>query len=748
MAKGYKPLKITLDSIKENCKICSCPEIKILSVGDDILQGCCYNPKTKVIEGQVKTDPDYINDSACLLLEIKCNKDDCIESHRVKVCLCTGSEDCDECQSCVKGICVSRCDEGQHCDGDKCVDCLPGTCINGKVCLNGKCVCPPGSTMDGDRCIDCNVDTFDVPCKLCIDGKVVDKDCPDGVCDPSNDTCVDCLIKDHCTKANECCVDKSCECCSGYVRNTCTGECELLAPNACNIDSPSIDCNECTGFDPCTGYGTYTPTDCPANTICVFGQCLPECSCSERNCTTGGNSCADHPTQPGKCYCFNCGQNDCSDEGGECGPNSDKDACICTSQGCEPNPCNNKSCSSDFDCAFGCTCDGGKCKPCSQYSCDEQGSSACGGANSRNCTCNGAGECVGDPNAECNDTLTITKDVDNCQLVGLWNSEECCTCPDITVDIKPTISGENINFEYTLYKGSTVQTGFNLSNGASNDQIADTEEPTGGSFSATVIENIAIKNYVDGVLVSTVPSTITNAPTNIDNFTSGFLRDNVNSDTIYNSYPTGDITSGQVIELQSRKVEIRLNSPLVFGQEEGTECVYGNSGQLLLTVFENQLYKNHTVTLTSDECKPVYFIWKQDSVAFRKRYIKAPYVDTVGIDEGLLPCKDITLESDCGCDKLADNDSEFCNPDVSQVVVTPNDACRKEFTVTVPKSCPLNVQGDVALYLDFGATVVSTGQGASNGTQVVYGLTNSDTTFQVVLSSPSTGVDINLKCCE
>lgn len=260
---------------------------------------CEYNNATNVIV--VSVPPDC--DNSCIYANIKClDTSDCTfcpDSERIKICPCTVDGDCQDCESCVNGLCITECLEGEFCKGDVCIECDDANpCPNGQVCNNGTCECPPGKPfVDKDgNCVECIHGTVQ-DCKVCDKGVWVDKECAEGVCDPETDDCVDCLKSGDCEKNNECCKDKDCVCCPGFVRNLVTGECES-APE-CTKDS---DCEEC---EICTDLGCQ-PVTCPDGFICVGGDCLPECDCASGGCEKPGTTCVPHPIIVDKCYCINC----------------------------------------------------------------------------------------------------------------------------------------------------------------------------------------------------------------------------------------------------------------------------------------------------------------------------------------------------------------------------------------------------------------------------------------------------------
>lgn len=294
-------LTVYFDSVIDPQSVCKNPDITVaVPLGVTIV---CINDDNV----QIQID-DNVAGPYCLTFIIRCSAtcqvcDDII----ITKCFCVNPGDCTNCSNCIGNICVSRCENGQVCDGDTCSDCsTEKPCDCNQNCVQGKCQCPPNKPIkraDG-CCVQCiEGQTILGPCEACVDGMIVPKNCPGGHCDPADDQCKECTNDSHCTNPNECCGPGGiCNCCLGYIRNPETGICEK--------QSPCTSVEQCIAqFGPCS---TCTPTGCAPKT-CPIGQvpvviggickcvqaCNPETPCPPgQGCVNGG--------------CVPCDQLDCT----------------------------------------------------------------------------------------------------------------------------------------------------------------------------------------------------------------------------------------------------------------------------------------------------------------------------------------------------------------------------------------------------------------------------------------------------
>lgn len=381
----------------------------------------------------------------CLDKGVKCTG---CESKRIKICPCSGPEDCSNCEDCINGYCISTCKEEEFCSGNDCVECDPDNpCPNGQICVGGKCQCPANRPYQNKYgiCTSCRPDEDDCgPCEYCTEDGCKPL-CEDGKCCPDTNTCVECTKTGHCGP-NQVCLDKKCVCGEGFIRDVDSGECVPAPP--CERDS---DC-----LDPCMvcdQYGNCVPKICPPNFTCYNGECVPKCDCGSGPCDSE-RACI--PTGRGDCACVSCSVLSCNEEGTANGCQSGSNKyCYCdSSDNCKPNPCKDKSCTNGLDCGKDCGCYQNTCvpctiapdgtlgcddDPCSNFSCDEQsGPAACqGGSESRpDCGCNSAGDCVTQP---CGDnTFELTKtdcNSDDCRLTATLTNNKCCPCPSLLLEV-------------------------------------------------------------------------------------------------------------------------------------------------------------------------------------------------------------------------------------------------------------------------------------------------------------------------
>ena len=217
-------------------------------------------------------------DIKCIEFVVFCEDCDSCPPEYFKKCFCSDKSDCGPCESCNSlGICEKTCKEDEFCEDDICKECNENVpCTNGKICKDGKCICPPGTFNLNGVCVECDESTFFHKCYECNNGKIVPKPCA-GVCDDTLG-CVDCLNDNHCKGDNEVCdpLTKSCVCAPGYARNPITGKCEI-APT-CKTNDECGPCKRCDGKN-------CVDIVCPPGYYCNGKDCVPD-KCQAKPCTT------------------------------------------------------------------------------------------------------------------------------------------------------------------------------------------------------------------------------------------------------------------------------------------------------------------------------------------------------------------------------------------------------------------------------------------------------------------------------
>lgn len=284
---------------------------------------------------------------------------------------------------------------------DICVDCTTDEqCDGGKKCnAAGECVCPVDKPYEiNGRCYACLPGTVLPNCKVCVDGVIVDKTCPGGICDPTTNQCVGCIYDSDCASKgpNHCCKpDKTCGCCFGFVKDA-AGNC-VQGPK-CRPE----DCGPCMKCDPILG---CIPITCPPGFACSkeanggLGGCVKICDCNQPNSCGIQQACVKDDSGQ-FCYCKTCS--------GPCDPiNGCGKGCYCppTLLTCAVNPCGN-SCTKGSDCGPNCGCYNKVCTPCSAIPDCDKCKFALG------CGCNELSKCV-DIKDKCSPeavTLSWTKD--------------------------------------------------------------------------------------------------------------------------------------------------------------------------------------------------------------------------------------------------------------------------------------------------------------------------------------------------
>ena len=203
---------------------------------------------------------------------------------------------CHGCDHCTSGLtCKSTCDGDDQvcCDGS----CRPrGTCCQEnndcercQMCDNGQCVTDPHQA--GKQCSSC---------KVCENGSCSKED-PDlychGVCCEEGQVCAGHIFKECCDVPNVCNGLVSQDCCTNG--NVCT-----------QSDGCCLAANACGASDGAYGHGQHKEC-CAEDELCISGVCCPhDRSCGDR-CCADGSVC--HVSSEKSDCCKACGDTACCD---------------------------------------------------------------------------------------------------------------------------------------------------------------------------------------------------------------------------------------------------------------------------------------------------------------------------------------------------------------------------------------------------------------------------------------------------
>lgn len=750
--ENYKKLRIDISEIRQNGVLCENPVIYWITQ-EGLLYPCIGEDYIE-IEAPPSTN-------GCVEFIVQC--DDCSVCPPVHItrCLCDTSADCEECENCVDGWCVPLCPD-QLCADNTCVDCVTDAdCDPTEICLNGECTCPVDKPFRNERgeCVACINNDNCGDCAICYDGECIGKYCGDGVCDPVTDQCVECLQSGDCTGINECCVDKKCQCCPGFIYDYTLQQC-IKEPD-CTTD---VECKEC---EICVdGTCVYS---CPDGTICVNGVCVPTCDCFSGECA-GNKACIPYNGDVcicSACYDGNCINNDdcgegCVCSGGRCTPSlchgncingadcgngcgcyngeciecmsttCDNDGVYCAEiLGCECNQSNLcikdsggcvGNCTSSFDCGDGCTCYNGECVPCDWFSCE---GTEC--SDRLGCQCVDGG-CVDNPSDRvCDHTLTVT--ATNCDLTAQLSGIDECLCPNITADLRMTsvvdLQGSSpipapyrATFVAELRKGEGHPLTLPLLTDNHPD-IAENEVPNTGDLILNIYETY--KNKITNIAIT--PSSSPIASYTID--MSGKSTVTISNVDINKIGSTATVNEDWVVT--SVVLEFKVSSILNFpnGCDYSTALI-GNKTINGLTIINNTQTAKDGFTiykaLTSPDTRYPRITWYKSSTnvfstnnIFRSLYVPLSvggYIDVLyGMDEipisGLYPLSGeqgelwnnyyYMVKADCSCvsEGSLGGKLAFCDPDDFSSYYSLDDCNR---TITFLDFVPCDMNKDITTH--------------------------------------------------
>ena len=756
-----KTFNVKIGVVTKGGIVCKNPIVKL--VGHPNVYINCIDSKKGIWEVQVPEELDLNR----LDFLVDCNDKNLCDPCKAEIVtkyFCDDKGDCPDCADCINGFCEELC-APEFCLNGGCVECTKDSqCPCNQKCANGKCVCAQGTFLDADGicCIECDSEHPCGICKDCVGGKCVDRVCPDGICDPAQDSCVECVTNDQCG-VNECCVGNECNCCQGFVRNDCTGLCVPLPPNSCQTSNDCEVCENCTGYDPCTGYGVCTEAICPPGQVCYDGTCIDECDCDDPDCTPVTNYCGEVNEED--CGCLPCVGNcitGCNEEC-FCNPNTNQ---------CEANPCVNKTCTNGIDCGEGCGCLNGTCVPCESLSCSTNDCAltlgcSCNGtkceesddcpptdcsvhtdcgegctcyqgtcescsnfncqntdcANQPGCACSGV-ECVGSEE-DCTDNLYIEKMDDDCSLKGVLEKENCCQCPKFTLNSKGSIinetsGGYTLSFKAEVRKGEfngIDVNGVPLVDNLTNLNIAENEAPTAGRIRMEY--RVTYETYNGNLFLGKEVANWTGE--NLD-----FVANNTSATVTFGNIVVPK-TGIEIFEDNLRKKVVRvevtfklintLKTPNLCEYPVGSISSYEFNGDNDYTIFGSSpnFAGGKGAIFSSGKCRKPLFKWYKDNFLFRKIYVDGnlTYTDIVQRPpvEFLESCSTYKLESDCTCDDPDVQTIVFCKPEIIDFELS---NCNKNFKLTGFESCPPNDDKEFFISLD-GFTIKFLGKNAPIG---------------------------------
>ena len=629
---------------KHTYKICpvfehNCSNYNIQILSESTVEIPCDDPKC-IEFGIEEGSPNQ-----CIEFLVTCLDCGSCPSQYYKKCFCVTDGDCEDCQKCNElGICEDKCKTTEFCKDDTCLECDDThPCPPDKKCVGGKCVCPTGTKKDPQgRCVQC-FPTDDLgKCRICVDGVITPIPC-DGVCDESNG-CVDCLNSNDCSKNTDgrnCCNNKQCGCCPGYVwsfeQNKCIlppcideecGPCKKCGPNGCEPVTcpPGFKCDP--NVDDCV------PDPCNSAPCENGADCGPECGCKGEVCT----ECA-------KLSCEECAKS----LGCTCDETTDFKCA-------KVNKCDDTPCVTKHDCSEDCGCDKSVCQECANYSCEE-----CGKIPGCKCT---NGKCQGDGDRSCKDTFKLEAIKCEGKLEATLTKNSSCACGDITVGIYQQPSGANFpNLNLQFRKGSGDWDSLINFNRTDSDKISDKEKDT--------------ETYTITFKYELLTSTGVKVKESLFTRSLASIGDILNTgDISITSLTDTEIAKGKKFRVTATIQDVKITENL---------CIYKGK-TLLQDIFDVQYtattarpvfpdlsiepetaWLKEYVKLESDSIRKPLFVWYRSKNStfgnndiVKRKYIDPKslntFVDSLTLDEGFLPKFDYLVTNDCSCVKSASLD--------------------------------------------------------------------------------------------
>lgn len=647
---------ITVDAML-NGKECINPKVEFIH-GEDLLFPCEKDGNSLSFEIRPGVDSNV-----CIEGFIKC-EDECLNCppQYFKKCLCNDVTKLEVCQVCVDGFIEDIC---------KAEDLALG-----KICTPDGCKCPPNASITDPatgQCVQCITGTKS-GCMICVGG----------------------IWEDILCDNNERCVDGSCECLPGFIKDQFTNKC--VSPPACTEDEDCPECFSCV-------LGGCVPTVCPAGYKCYKGECVLW-PCIDTTCMNGGDCGTDCGCVEldGKKQCVPCAILNC--EG------------LCqTALGCK---CNGDKCVGVDNCGdycdgstpcldSNCTCYNNRCVSCENFTCDDTD----GGCGSYyNCGCNSAGDCTG--GGGCKDKIELKK-LENCNaecaLEAVFTTDKGCNCDPIEFRIKNTkdciIQNKFANTSeiYLTLKTELFKNGKPYLNFL-NDLSFGNNELVQGTLS-TVLRHFT-KNEL-GIWEQTNANVLPVPVASIvDNQVDSIVISPANVQEVIDGKDT-KVT----IEIRANGVRIEGNGCVEYGTAAIASYELDFSNKTSTCNKVNGIYKEEQKTLLKDNIStriPLFVYsksttgtYKQTKFIHNKVYeasgwIFKEYGKKVGgtwvsklnkLSDGLVNNYNYKVSVDCGCkyNEATIQKVVFCCPKNIEYILT---ECGRKITVKPFDSCQLN----------------------------------------------------------
>lgn len=634
---------ICINDVLDGGVPCSPYELQWIIPNDSCIASPCDGCTTDCIDVVV---PDGC-DTADLQVVVTCPSCGACEPTIVPITICTTEGDCNDCQDCEDSVCVDKCPN--FCDEfGVCVDCLEDSaCVGDKKCIQGGCQCPPGTTdIGGGICRECISDGDCDACEICDNDHCVPKQCYGKPCIEGN--CVDCVNSGHCGPNEVCNENNECDCAQGFERDFSSQQC-VPKPD-CEDPSECPDCYNCV-------FGGCQPKTCPEGFACYQDECVPKCNPLNPSCDGENTTCTD--IGYGVSVCLPCEE--------EC-PEEENPA-----TGTDPDPSNPSNpgtdCSLNGDCPGGFKCENGACVPCD-------------------------GPCPDGSGGEyenCVENFEINKDDMGCQIEGLLETTQGCSCSILTWSTEVYQRNSNkVSFRVRLRKGNAYESGLNNIPLLGNTGI-DNELPISGAVKLKITEY--------GSYATDPNSTWTNVRTDTN-------LDFTNLDTVITQdiavkeigYVCLDPMSGEQVTVNRVKVEFTLQNNQI---ETPNGCIYGIQESKIVYVvnesggngyysdnefFETSLPLVQYDTVQSSKNRTPVFNWyrllspsETGGTLIRQAYATKitdfKFRDAwLGISDGFEIQKYYRLESDCSCTDSAFFECDgqaaklhYCNPDITSL---------------------------------------------------------------------------------